>query len=173
MAVMAVLFVACANMGRPEGGARDEMPPEFVRSNPAPGSLRVDRQRLDVWFDENIQLDDAFNKVIVSPTQTQAPTVRSVGRHLYVELRDSLKPNSTYTIDFADAIKDLNEGNVLDGFALDFSTGDSIDTLRLSGMVLQARNLEPAQAMTVGIYSNPTDTSLTKVKFERVTRTNQ
>ena len=172
-AVLALLMVACANIGRPEGGARDELPPVYVRSTPAMGARNVDRQRLDVWFDENIQLDDAFNKVIVSPTQTTPPTVRSVGRHLYVELRDSLQPDATYTIDFADAIKDLNEGNILDGFAMDFSTGADLDTLRISGMVLAARNLEPAQGMTVGIYSNPTDTSITKVQLERIARTNQ
>ena len=171
--VAGTLLAGCANIGRPEGGARDETPPEFVRANPTPGSRNVTRPRLDAWFNENIQLDDAFNKVIVSPTQTQAPVVRSLGKHLYVELRDTLMPNTTYTVDFADAIKDLNEGNILDGFALDFSTGPDIDTLRISGMVLEARNLEPAQGMTIGIYSNPTDTSLTRVPFERIARTNQ
>ena len=172
-AVFALVLAACASIGRPEGGARDEVPPTFVRSTPAPGALNVNRTRLDAWFDENIQLDDPFNKVIVSPTQTQAPVVRSLGRHLYVELRDTLIPNTTYTIDFADAVKDLNEGNILDGFALDFSTGSEIDTLRISGVVLEARTLEPAQGMTVGIFREPSDTSLTRSKFERVARTNQ
>ena len=82
-------------------------------------------------------------------------------------------PNTTYTIDFADAIKDLNEGNVLDGLAIDFSTGDSIDTLCISGMVLEARNLEPAQGMLVGIYSNLSDTAITSLQLERIAKTNQ
>ncbi len=171
-AVAALIMVACASVGRPEGGARDETPPVFVRANPAPGARNVNRNHLEVWFDENIQLDDAFNKVIVSPTQTQAPTVKSQAKHLTVELRDTLLPNTTYTIDFADAIKDLNEGNVLDGFAIDFSTGDDLDSLRISGIVLEARTLEPAQGITVGVYSQMTDTTLTKVPFERVARTN-
>lgn len=171
--IVAAGMAACASMGRPEGGARDETPPEFVRSNPMPGELNVNRTRYEVWFDENIQLEDAFNKVIVSPTQTTPPTVRSNGKRLTVELRDTLVPDATYTIDFADAIKDLNEGNILDGFALDFSTGSEIDTLRLSGIVLEARTLEPAQGITVGIYSDMTDTTLTKRPFERVARTNQ
>ena len=173
IALLAAVAVACANIGRPEGGARDVLPPVFQRSTPAPGSRNVDKQRLDVWFDENIQLDDAFNKVIVSPTQKTSPVVRSLGKHLYVELRDTLQPNTTYTIDFADAIKDLNEGNILDGFALDFSTGNDIDTLRISGVVLEARTLEPAQGMTVGIHRQPVDTTLTNVPFERIARTNQ
>ncbi len=170
---IAVLAAACANMGRPEGGARDETPPVFVRSDPKPGATGVDKQRITVIFDENIQLEDAFTKVVVSPPQKQPPSVSANGKRLTAEFRDTLLPGTTYTIDFADAIKDLNEGNILDGFALDFSTGDSIDSLRISGMVLQAENLEPAQGMLVGVYSAYTDTSLTTLPFERIARTNQ
>lgn len=175
MACALTLWVvaSCASMGRPQGGARDVTPPSYVRSNPPQGTLNFKGERVEAFFDENIQLDDAFNKVIVSPTQKIAPVVRSFGRRVTVELRDTLRPNTTYTIDFADAIQDLNEGNVLDGFALDFSTGDSIDTLRLSGIVLEARTLEPAQAMTVGIYREPADTAITALPFERIARTNQ
>ena len=172
--VLALWVVAsCASMGRPQGGARDEAPPVYVRSNPPQGTLNFKGDRVEAFFDENIQLDDAFNKVIVSPTQKIAPVVRSLGRRVTVELRDTLQPNTTYTIDFADAIQDLNEGNVLDGFALDFSTGDSIDTLRLSGIVLEARTLEPAQSMTVGIFREPADTAIATLPFERIARTNQ
>ncbi len=170
--VAALLMVACASVGRPEGGARDETPPVYVRSTPAMGERNVSRNKIDVVFDENIQLDDAFNKVIVSPAQTLSPTIRSQGKHVSVELRDTLKANTTYTIDFADAIKDLNEGNVLDGFAVDFSTGEDIDSLRISGIVLEARTLEPAQGVTVGVYSEMTDTTLTSLAFERIARTN-
>ena len=175
MACALTLWVvaSCASMGRPQGGARDVTPPAYVRSNPPHGTLNFKGERIEAFFDENIQLDDAFNKVIVSPTQKITPVVRSFGRRVTVELRDTLKPNTTYTIDFADAIQDLNEGNVLDGFALDFSTGDSIDTLRLSGIVLEARTLEPAQAMTIGIYREPADTAITTLPFERIARTNQ
>ncbi len=171
--IPAVALAACANMGRPEGGARDELPPEFVRSTPSPGATGVKPKRLTAFFNENIQLEDAFSKVVVSPAQKTPPAISANGRRLTVEFRDALLPNTTYTIDFADAIKDLNEGNILDGFALDFSTGDSIDSLRISGMVLQAENLEPAQGMLVGVYSNLSDTALTTLPFERIARTNQ
>lgn len=167
------LLAACASIGRPEGGPRDVTAPVYVRSNPKSGACNFNNNKVEVWFDENIQLDDAFNKVIVSPAQKQAAVVRSLGKRVYVELRDTLIPNTTYTIDFADAIKDLNEGNILDGFAIDFSTGDTIDTLRLSGIVLEARTLEPAQGMTVGIYTEPVDSTLSTVPFERLARTNQ
>lgn len=160
-------------MGRPEGGARDENPPVFVRSDPAPGAVNTTPKRINVIFDENIQLEDAFSKVVVSPAQKTPPTVSSNGRRLTVDFRDTLLPNTTYTIDFADAIKDLNEGNILDGFAMDFSTGPTLDTLRISGMVLQAENLEPAQGMLVGVYSNLSDTAIHTLPFERIARTNQ
>lgn len=170
---LTLLCAACASIGRPEGGPRDQQPPEFVRSTPMPGTLNVNRNKLEIYFDENVQLDDAFNKVIVSPVQKQTPVIRANGHRVTVELRDTLVPNATYTIDFADAIKDLNEGNILDGFALDFATGDTIDTLRISGVVLEARTLEPAQGMTVGIYSNLADSAITKLSLERIARTNQ
>ncbi|MBP2691201.1 MAG: Ig-like domain-containing protein, partial [Muribaculaceae bacterium] len=171
--VVAALVTACASIGRPEGGPRDETPPKFVSSNPRPGQLRFNGNKLTVVFDENIQLDDAFNKVVVSPVQSQPPAISSNGRRVTVELRDTTKQNTTYSIDFGDAIKDLNEGNILDGFALDFATGDTIDTLRISGMVLEARNLEPAQGMLVGVHSNLNDTAITNLPFDRIARTNQ
>lgn len=171
-AVGIVLLAGCASIGRPEGGPRDEKPPVFVRSNPPEGALNVTRKRIELYFDENIQLDDAFNKVIVSPAQKMAPVVRSLGHRVTVELRDTLVPDATYTIDFGDAIKDLNEGNILDGFAFDFSTGDTIDSLRISGVLLEGRTLEPAQGMLVGVYSNMADSAITTLPLERVTRTN-
>lgn len=176
-ALMAIALVAiasaCASIGRPDGGPRDEVPPKFVNANPRPGQLNVNGNRINIVFDENIQLDDAFNKVVVSPAQTQPPAISSNGRRITVELRDTLQPDMTYSIDFGDAIKDLNEGNILDGFAIDFSTGDTIDTLRISGIVLEARTLEPAQGMLVGVHSNLDDSAITTLPFDRIARTNQ
>lgn len=170
---MASMVAACASIGRPEGGPKDEIPPEFVRSNPAPGSTKVDRSRIDIIFNENVKLEDVSNKLVISPAQTQNPGINANGRRVTVELRDSLKPNTTYTLDFSDAIRDLNEGNILDGFAMDFATGDTIDTLKVSGMLFEARNLEPAQGMVVGVYSNLSDTAVRTLPLERVAKTNQ
>ena len=171
--IVAALVAACASMGRPEGGPRDETPPVFVRSNPMPGALNVKNKRIDIYFDENVQVQDAMNKVVVSPAQVQMPAVSANGRRLTIELRDSLIPNTTYTLDFSDAIRDLNEGNILDGFATDFSTGDVLDTLSISGMVLEARTLEPAQGMLVGVYSNLADSAFTTLPLQRIAKTNQ
>ena len=173
IAVMAVVMAACASIGRPQGGPRDYTPPRFVRSTPSPGQTNANPRRMELYFDENVELDDAFNKVVVSPATGSTPVVRALGHRVTVEFRDTLLANTTYTIDFGDAIKDLNEGNIIDGFAVDFATGPTIDTLRISGMVFEARTLEPAQGMTVAVTDNLSDTALTHVPFERIARTNQ
>lgn len=173
VAVMAALLAACASIGRPQGGPRDETPPVFVRANPAPGTVNFKGQRIDAFFDENIKVEDAASKVVISPAQQQMPQIIGNGHRLTVTLKDTLIPNTTYTIDFADAVRDLNEGNILDGFALDFATGPTIDSLRISGIVLQARNLEPAQGIYVGAYTNLCDTAISTIKLERIAKTNQ
>lgn len=173
MVAVVLTLAACASMGRPEGGARDELPPVFVQSNPAPGSLNFNGSRVNIFFDENIKMEDVVNKVVVSPVQKQQPSISANGKRLSVEFRDTLRENTTYTIDFSDAIRDLNEGNILDGFAFDFSTGDTRDSLVISGMLFEARNLEPAQGMIVGVYSNLSDTAITTLPFDRITKTNQ
>lgn len=167
------LLNACASIGRPQGGARDEAPPQYLRSNPSPGALKVSANKLDFYFNENIKLDDPGTRVVVSPAQKQMPRISANGRHLTVDLQDTLMENTTYTIDFADAIRDLNEGNILDGFAIDFSTGDAIDSLRISGMVVEAATLEPAQGMLVGVYDNLDDSAITTLPMLRIAKTNQ
>lgn len=170
--IAALILASCATIGTPEGGPRDLTPPVVVRTNPPEGATNVTGRRITVTLNKNIQLDDAFNKVVVSPAQITAPQITSNGKTVTIQLRDTLIPHTTYTIDLADAVKDLNEGNLLDGFATDFSTGDTVDSLRISGMVLEARTLEPAQGMLVGVHSNLSDTALTSIPFERITKTN-
>lgn len=171
--VGALLTAACASIGHPDGGPRDIEPPRFVRSNPAPGSKNVTSQKISLYFDENVQLSDPGTKIAISPTQIQQPSISANGKHVSIELKDSLQPNTTYTIDFSDAITDLNEGNPMEGFALDFSTGADVDSLSISGMVLEAKNLEPAQGMLVGVYATDADSAITTTRFDRIARTNQ
>lgn len=173
VAAMAALMAACASMGRPEGGPRDETPPRYLSSAPAPGSVNVSKPKIEILFDENVKIEDALNKIVVSPAQKTPPSINASGRKIIVELRDTMLDSTTYTIDFSDAIRDLNEGNILDGFAIDFATGPTIDSLRISGMVLEARTLEPAQGMLVGVYTNLADSAISTLKFERIARTNQ
>lgn len=169
-----LIMAACASIGHPEGGPRDMTPPVFVGSNPAPGSLNFKGNRITVDFDENIQLEDPVNKILISPPMGRQPAISSNGKRITVHLRDTLQPNTTYTLDFADAVRDLNENNILDGFAIDFSTGSLRDSMMISGMVFEARTLEPAQEMLVGVFPDSiwTDTTLRKVRPTRVTKTN-
>lgn len=169
----ALLLAACASIGRPEGGPRDMTPPVMVSSTPAPGSVNVSNGRIDIVFDENITLDEPMNKIVVSPPQKKQAQISSNGRRVRITLRDTLRDSTTYTVDLADAVRDLNEGNILDGLAIDFSTGPSIDTLMISGIVFEGRTLEPAQGMIVGVYSTPVaDTALTTLPMDRITKTN-
>lgn len=168
----AMLATACASIGRPEGGPRDETPPRFVGSTPVPGTRNFEGNRITLRFDENVQLDNPAEKVVVSPPQIQQPTVTSNGHQVTITLRDSMAENTTYTIDMSDAVKDLNEGNVLEGLAVEFSTGTQLDTLRISGMVLEARTLEPAQGMLVGVYSTSADSAITTMRLDRIAKTN-
>jgi len=165
------LMASCASIGNPSGGPRDEDPPRFVRANPAPGSVNVTRDRIDIEFDEIVNVKDAFSKVVVSPVSKSVPRVSSQGKRVSVQFTDTLKPNTTYTVDFANSIEDNNEGNKLQGFTYTFSTGEHIDTLQISGMVLSADALEPQQGMLVGIHSNLSDTAFATLPLERIAKT--
>lgn len=172
--ILGALAGGCASIGHPEGGPKDELPPVFVGATPPDGALNVTTKRFRLHFDENIQLKDIQNNIIVSPAQKRMPKFNGNGNVVTVELDDSLRDSTTYTFDFGSAIVDLNEGNILDGFAYAFSTGPTIDTLAISGMVFEAANLEPAQAMLVGAYkADVPDSAITTMALDRVTRTNQ
>lgn len=164
------MLSSCANIGNPSGGPRDEVPPRLVAASPAPGSRNVDQTRITLTFDELVNVKDAFSKVVVSPVSKSTPRVSSSGRRVYIDF-DSLAPATTYTVDFADAIEDNNEGNKLQGFSYTFSTGLDLDTLRISGYVLGARNLEPQQSMLVGVHANLSDSAFTRTPLLRVAKT--
>lgn len=176
MAAGAGIFFAgalfsCANIGHPGGGPKDETPPVVKKCEPEPGTLNYNSNKINVDFDEIIQIDNPNEKVIISPPQSQMPRILTSGRRVSVTLNDSLLPNTTYTIDFGDAIADNNEKNKLGAFSLYFSTGDHIDTLEIAGTLLNASNLEPVSDMTVGIYANLDDTAFTSLPFLRIART--
>lgn len=169
--VLAILVYSCANIGNPDGGAYDETPPKFLRSTPVMGALNNTRKRVTLEFDEYIKLEKASEKVVVSPPQIEMPEIKQNGKRITVDLKDSLKSNTTYTIDFSDAIVDNNEGNPLGNFAFTFSTGAAIDTMEVSGTVLEASNLEPVKGILVGLHANLADSAFTKLPLDRVART--
>lgn len=169
--IVIIGFYACASTGMPDGGPYDETPPKFVRANPEPNAINNKRKKISIEFDEFIKLDKASEKVIVSPPQNETPEVKVSGKRVLVEFFDSLKANTTYTIDFGDAIVDNNEDNPLGNFAYSFSTGESIDTMEISGTVLNAADLEPVKGIQVGIHKDLNDTAFSKIPFDRISRT--
>ena len=171
LCLMAWLLYSCASIGNPSGGRRDERPPQVVKSNPAPYATGVKTEKVVIEFDELVNVKDAFSKVVISPTSAETPRVSSLGKKVTVQFKDTLEPNTTYTIDFADAIEDNNEANKLSSYAFTFSTGEEIDSLRISGMVLGARDLEPQQGVLVGVHTNMEDTAFSRVRLVRVAKT--
>ena len=170
-AIIGALVTACASIGSPDGGPYDETPPVFLGSTPAPFALGVKNKRVTLEFDEFIKIEKAAEKVVISPPQITPPVIKTNGKNIVVELDDSLKANTTYSIDFNDAIVDNNEGNPLGNFAFLFSTGEQIDTLAVSGAVLNAADLEPIKGILVGLHSDLADSAFTKKPFDRVSRT--
>ncbi len=167
-----MLLYSCANMATPNGGPYDEQPPRFVSSTPAPNQTNYAGKKVEILFDELIQIDKPSENVIITPPQMEMPVIRSAGRKVVVELKDTLKPNTTYTIDFTNSIADNNEKNVFENFSFAFSTGDVIDTLEVSGTVLNAENLEPMKGIMVGLHSNLNDSAFVRLPFDRTSRTN-
>lgn len=170
-----VLVAACASIGSPDGGRYDEEPPVVVSSQPSNKAVGVKSKKSSINFNEFIKLDNPNEKVIVSPPQTEAPNIRVVGKSIRIDLYDSLQANTTYTVDFSDAIQDNNEGNPMGLFTYSFSTGDVIDTMEVSGTVLNAEDLEPIKGIMVGLYrcdSLWADSTFRTKALERVARTN-
>ena len=169
VAVMAL--AGCAKMGQPDGGWFDETPPHVIATSPADQSINVHSRRINILFDEYIRLDNASEKVVISPPQIETPDIKSGGNRISVNIKDTLMPSTTYTIDFSDAISDNNEGNPLGNYTYSFSTGDHIDTLEVAGYVVEAENMEPIKGILVGLYANLEDSAFTTQPMLRVART--
>ena len=169
LAVLAV--VSCAKMGQPDGGWYDETPPVIVRTTPQDQGTNIKDKKISIYFNEYIKVDNPTEKVVISPPQIEQAEIVASGKKIAVELKDSLKPNTTYTVDFSDAITDNNEGNPLGNYTYTFSTGGHIDTMQVAGYVLNAQNLEPIKGILVGLYNNLSDTIFTKEPMLRVSRT--
>ena len=154
--------ISCARMGQPDGGWYDDDPPQVVGSTPEDRATNVKTKKVTIFFDEYIKIDNASEKVIVSPPQLETPEIKAAGKKIVVELKDTLKENTTYTIDFSDAITDNNENNPMGNYTFTFSTGEQIDTFEIAGYVLDASNLEPIKGIAVGLYDDLSDTAFTK-----------
>ncbi|VBB47981.1 conserved exported hypothetical protein [uncultured Paludibacter sp.] len=172
--LIASIVPSCANRGQgPQGGPKDTIPPSVVKSFPADKALNVKKKKVEILFDENVVVQKIAEKVIVSPPQRVAPSIQAYGKSVVVEFNDTLQANTTYSINFGDAIVDNNENNPLKNYVFSFATGNSIDTLEISGALINAENLNPMQGITVGIYSDFVDSAFLKQPFLRITKSDE
>lgn len=163
---------SCANRGQgPQGGPKDTIPPVVLHEMPANGSLNSKVKEIEVTFDELILTENTMENVIISPPQTKLPEIKSRGKKLVVVFNEDLIDSTTYTIDFGNSIVDNNEKNPLRGYTYAFSTGPTIDSLQISGYLINAEDLNPVEGCLVGLHADLSDTAFTSKPFTRVTRT--
>ena len=170
--LIAVFIYSCANKGSgPTGGPKDETPPQVMKSVPENGSLGFNKKEIQVDFDENISLEKLTEHLVISPPQRKNPDIRAQGRRLVVRFDEELEENTSYTLNFGNALVDLNEKNPLPNFLFSFSTGDFIDTLSISGILVNAEDLNPVSGIFVGIYAEHDDSVFTQKPFLRIGKT--
>ena len=155
-----ILISSCAKISSPSGGPRDKEPPVVVKSIPENGTRNFNENRFSVTFDEYVVLDKINEKFMVSPPMSKLPKVTMRGKSVYVEYEDELKDSTTYTFYFQDAIKDLNEGNIIDNYQFVFSTGPIIDSLSVTGNVYSAYSLDPPENTLILLYRSLADSSV-------------
>lgn len=135
------------------------------------GVLNFHGDRIEVTFNEYLQLDDVSSNLLMSPPQQNPPEVKARGKKLSIHFQDSLQANTTYTLDFGNAVCDFREKVPLRGYTFYFATGDEIDTLEYRGQVYDAYTMNPAMGVIVGIQSNMEDSAFTTMPFSRIART--
>ncbi|MEO5681828.1 MAG: Ig-like domain-containing protein [Chitinophagaceae bacterium] len=154
----------CANPIAPSGGPRDSLPPLLIAVTPKDSSENFNAKRVTFSFSEFVQLDNAHDNLIVSPVPKQEPVVEAKLRTVTIKIKDTLEENTTYSYNFGNAIKDINEGNILKNFTYVFSTGAYIDSLELNGRVQIAQTGVPDSTLIVMLHRSGDDSALIKQK---------
>jgi len=172
--LMLLLANACANRAEgPTGGPKDVTPPKVLKSSPKNGMLNFSKKQIEIEFDEIVTIEKVTENVIISPPQAKAPDVKSFGKKIIVDFNENLIDSTTYTINFGNAIVDLNEKNALKNYLFAFATGNEIDTLKISGTVINAENLSPLSGILVGIYKETNDSVFFQKPFLRIGKTDE
>ncbi|MEO5905438.1 MAG: Ig-like domain-containing protein [Saprospiraceae bacterium] len=172
ISVLACLL-ACASPKSPTGGPEDITPPRIIDEESTPNrQTNFTDNKITITFDEWVSLKDVNSQLVVSPLMPDEPEIKQKGKSVIIELPDSLLENTTYTLNFGDAITDLNEGNVLDNFVFVFSTGPVLDSIQLSGSVIDAVTLKPAKDVWVMLYPVDEDSVVYLRKPEYLAKTN-
>ena len=144
----------CAQIGMPTGGPRDSIPPVLVSASPKIHSTNVTGNKITLTFNEYIELKEVQTNVLISPFPKRQPQIDYKLRTVTVKLKDTLLPNTTYSINFGKAIVDNNEGNPMKDFTFVFSTGNNIDSLTLDGKVLVAETGKADSTLIALLYRN-------------------
>ena len=170
--ILVQTFTSCANIIPPTGGPRDSMPPVLVSAIPADSTLNFKEKKITLSFDEYVQLDNQAmqTQLVVSPMPEQTPIITSHLKDVTIRLKDSLQPNTTYSIDFGNALKDNNEGNPYRNFTYVFSTGNTIANGELSGRVQLAEKGTSDSTLIVILHKNLNDTAIKKLRPDYFTR---
>lgn len=155
---IASVLVRCAQPGTPGGGPKDTDPPQVTGSSPQSGKPNFDGNKFTIYFNEFIKLDEINQKVMISPPMKKLPDFKTKGKSLQVKFNEELKPNTTYSVYFGDAIIDLTEGNPVLNYTYIFSTGTTVDSMSIIGEVINAFDLVPAEEIFVTLYKNNNDT---------------
>ncbi|THU37025.1 hypothetical protein FAM09_18900 [Niastella caeni] len=160
----------CANIVPPMGGPRDSVPPRLVHMNPRDSAKNFTGKKIVIEFDEFVQLDNVQENLLVSPVPKVNPVIESKLRTVTITVKDTLQPNTTYSIDFGNAIKDINEGNILKNFTYLFTTGSSLDSLELTGKVIIAETGKTDSTLIVMLHTSQDDSAVIKEKPRYVAR---
>ena len=162
MSTLFVLIGACAKVSNPTGGPRDRTPPVILESVPEYGAKNFRGKSIIITFDEYVALDNINDKFMVSPPMKKKPRVFVRGKNVITEYDEALRDSTTYTFYFQDAIKDLNEGNVIENYQFVLSTGSVIDSLSVTGNVYNAYDLETPEKTMVLLYRELADSFVVK-----------
>ncbi|MNX60144.1 hypothetical protein D3C86_910420 [compost metagenome] len=160
LAVMSTLLLlfGCASIQTPQGGPKDTTPPKVLSMTPKNQTRNFNAKKIVIEFDEYFNLKDEFKEFSISPDQEKAPELKKRGKRLEINLQDSLEKNTTYTLNFGKSVADVNEGNVVKNLSYVFSTGPEIDSLSVSGKVINSLSDEPEKDVTVFILPIERDT---------------
>lgn len=170
--IIPLILSACAAIVAPSGGPKDEKPPVLLHSSPVNLSVNFKGDRLVLTFDEYVSLKNPEKEVLISPPLSKEPVMQMKGKSLVVKLKDTLRSNTTYSFFFGNAIVDITEANPLANFNFAFSTGPGIDSLSISGRVVDAYSLLPVKEAAVLLYTDFTDSVPKKDRPVYVSRTN-
>jgi len=168
--ISAICFPGCANIIPPTGGPRDTIPPMLVNATPGDSSKNFNTNKIILNFSEYIDAKDIRTELLVNPVPKIDPIVDGKLRTLTIRLKDTLQPNTTYSLQFNKGVKDVNEGNILKNFTYIFSTGTHIDNGELSGIVYVASTGKVDSTLTVLLHLRFNDSAVVKDRPRYIAR---